>query len=146
MNISTKELETIGAGVIRTAPVKKSIKGEICEAKIYRNNHAIKVLMLYTKKGNNILLDIQDDNKNESRREFNKILQDVSKLKAQKRELRRNDKTLKFVNIGLMISSIVTGLNIMAATQPKDITYVAADLILTTPLLFIRHIERRKYE
>ena len=146
MNISTRDLEKTGAGVIREDLVKKTVKGKIYNASIYRNNKVVNVIILYYRRGGNKVLDITDDNKDESIKEYMNILRDITNIRIEQKIRRSTIKELRWIKLGTLIGYAFTLLNITAIKRPTDLIYVAIDILLIAVLRFIYKIEERRYD
>lgn len=146
MNINVKELERIGAGIMRFDLIKRTLRGNIYQAQIYRNDKTIRVSIMYFRRGGSRIAEVLNDNTQDSRLEFQRIINEIIRERARRNDMMKKDLELNLISVGIGMSYIFTALNTISIRKPTDIIYVMIDLLLLAVIRMIYRREKKRYE
>lgn len=138
IEISIKQLETCGIGVIRGSFIKNTIKGRIYNATVYYKDAPVEVKVLNKHNGETIIIG---PSKQSKETDFINFVTDVLPILPKPNYLLR-----KVLRTAILISAAVTLINILTITSRTDAVYIGIDTIALTVLAILYTHERKVYE
>ena len=139
MEISVKQAELAGVGIIRNSKLKTSLKGKLYEATAYYENKAVEVKVLYKRDGAGLLLGPLNKDA-VAYTEYERLLKYLIP-----RMPKPNYITVGGIRIGIAIAAFITLLNLLQISNTTGVLMGIVDIVITAILMLLEKSERRRY-
>jgi hypothetical protein len=141
VRLSVKDIENIGAGIVRSDLLKKSIRGKKYRATVYFEDDSVETVILFYKNGGSRLLGPygKDDNNSAKFNSFKRFVSDKIIV------MKKSNIITKVSGWSVVISIIPTTLVALSYRGPVDLPFIVVDILALITLVHIYRRERVVY-
>ena len=140
MNITVRQLESTGMGIIRSEHIKNTLTGRIYKATIYYEDKSVDVAILYYRHGGSKVLGPVINSETDTK-QFIDFLE-----YAMPRLPRKSKFLLRYIGAAIAFSMVTTIVNITSTVNTFGLAMDMADILMTVFLITLYIRERRRYE